>query len=51
MGGTKEEKKTPLINWDTMCLAKTDSGARFRKWTFKILPWGKVILEIVQKAI
>lgn len=32
--GSKEEKKTPLISWDTTFLAKEDGGASLRQMSF-----------------
>lgn len=38
--GHKEEKKIPLIHWDTTCLLKEDGGARLRKMSLQNLALG-----------
>ncbi|XP_057818351.2 uncharacterized protein LOC131031288 [Cryptomeria japonica] len=38
--GLKEEKKIPLINWETACMLKEEGGAGIRKMNFQNLALG-----------
>lgn len=47
--GSKEDRKIPLINWDTTCMIKEEGGAGLRKMNLQILALGAKLVWKIYK--